>query len=68
MSDTSHPNIWSVASLWRYPVKSLRGEELPNAQITKHGMSGDRTYAILNQETGIKRPPPFALPFPMGRQ
>ncbi len=31
-----------VAELWRYPVKSLRGESLAEAQITPEGIEGDR--------------------------
>jgi len=31
-----------VAELWRYPVKSLRGESLPEAELTDVGVGGDR--------------------------
>ena len=31
-----------VAGLWRYPVKSLRGESLDEAELTELGMVGDR--------------------------
>jgi uncharacterized protein len=31
-----------VAELWRYPVKSLRGESLAEALITAEGITGDR--------------------------
>jgi uncharacterized protein YcbX len=31
-----------VAELWRYPVKSLRGESLPEALVTERGIVGDR--------------------------
>jgi uncharacterized protein YcbX len=31
-----------VAELWRYPVKSLRGESLEEALITEAGIEGDR--------------------------
>jgi len=31
-----------VAELWRYPVKSLRGESLPEAELTDAGIVGDR--------------------------
>ncbi|WP_437738841.1 MOSC domain-containing protein [Sorangium sp. So ce1335] len=39
-------------SLWRYPVKSMQGEELDEAVITDRGVLGDRTYAVLDRETG----------------
>jgi hypothetical protein len=31
-----------VSELWRYPVKSLRGESLPEAYLTEAGIVGDR--------------------------
>jgi MOSC domain-containing protein len=37
-----------IQSLWRYPVKSMRGEALSLAQVTGHGLVGDRAYAILD--------------------
>jgi uncharacterized protein YcbX len=41
----------SLAALWRYPVKSMMGEELNSAIITKNGVLGDRSYALLDTET-----------------
>ena len=38
----------SVASLWRYPVKSMMGEELNAAELTKGGLLGDRAYALVD--------------------
>lgn len=49
-----------VRDLWRYPVKSLRGEPLHAAQVSERGVAYDRGYAILDLETGkiasAKRP------------
>ncbi|MFO1418645.1 MAG: MOSC domain-containing protein [Methylotetracoccus sp.] len=42
----------SVASIWRYPVKSMMGEELNASAITGHGLVGDRVYALVDHETG----------------
>jgi uncharacterized protein YcbX len=42
----------SVASLLRYPVKSMMGEDLGAAQVTAHGLLGDRSYALCDSETG----------------
>jgi uncharacterized protein YcbX len=42
----------SVAALWRYPVKSMRGEELESAEVTGRGLLGDRAYALVDVETG----------------
>ena len=41
-----------VATLWRYPVKSMMGEELNGAEITLGGLLGDRAYALIDVETG----------------
>lgn len=38
--------IGTVESLWRYPVKGMRGEELPEAFMGFSGFYGDRCYAI----------------------
>ncbi len=42
----------TVATLWRYPVKSMMGEELNGADITAGGLLGDRAYALVDVETG----------------
>src|SRR6266540_109231 len=38
--------IGAVESLWRYPVKSMRGEELQEAFVGFPGVYGDRLYAF----------------------
>lgn len=42
----------SVASLWRYPVKSMAGEELDASEVTARGLLGDRAYALVDDEDG----------------
>jgi len=42
-----------VLEIWRYPVKSLRGERLDEAEIGVEGVSGDRRYAIFDLATGF---------------
>ena len=44
--------IGTVVSLWRYPVKSMLGEELNSSYVTERGLLGDRTYAVVDQKTG----------------
>src|SRR5437870_13165498 len=39
-------NIGTVDSLWRYPVKSMRGEELDKAFAGFSGIYGDRLFAF----------------------
>jgi uncharacterized protein len=42
-----------VNELWRYPVKSLQGERLPEAPVTADGLGGDRRYAIFDLGSGF---------------
>ena len=42
----------SVAMVWRYPVKSMMGEQLNDTAVTERGLSGDRVYALIDVETG----------------
>jgi uncharacterized protein YcbX len=35
-----------VTALWRYPVKSMRGESLPSLAIDARGVMGDRFFAL----------------------
>ena len=46
------PPVGSVISLWRYPVKSMMGEELNAADLTQQGLRGDRAYALLDSSDG----------------
>ena len=42
----------SVASLWRYPIKSMLGEELTSTEVTERGLLGDRAYALMDSVDG----------------
>jgi len=42
----------SVAALWRYPVKSMMGEELNSCEVTGRGLLGDRQFAVVDRSTG----------------
>ncbi len=42
----------SVVSLWRYPVKSMVGEELNASAVTARGLLGDRAYALVDRSDG----------------
>ncbi|MEK2495104.1 MOSC N-terminal beta barrel domain-containing protein [Kitasatospora purpeofusca] len=35
-----------VAALYRYPVKSMRGERIDAVDVTRHGLVGDRQWAV----------------------
>jgi uncharacterized protein YcbX len=52
MSSVVQIELGSVASLWRYPVKSMQGEELNAAEVTERGLLGDRAYALVDSSDG----------------
>jgi uncharacterized protein YcbX len=37
-----------VKEIWRYPVKSMAGETLDAADISEHGIDGDRIIQVRN--------------------
>jgi uncharacterized protein len=45
-------SVGSIKALWRFPVKSMRGEKLEAADLTERGLVGDRAYALIDTETG----------------
>jgi uncharacterized protein YcbX len=45
-------NVATVTAIWRYPVKSMIGEELDASAVTEQGLLGDRAYALVDAETG----------------
>ena len=49
--DSSEP-VGTIRALWRFPVKSMRGEELDAADLGDGGIVGDRAFAIRDRETG----------------
>ena len=44
--------VGAVAALWRYPVKSMMGEELNSCEVTDRGLLGDRQFAVVDRATG----------------
>ncbi len=45
-------DLGAVASIWRYPVKSMMGEELDAAEVADRGLLGDRAYALVDSSDG----------------
>jgi uncharacterized protein YcbX len=41
-----------VTEIWRYPVKSMRGERLDAAEVGRDGVEGDRRFGVLDLERG----------------
>jgi uncharacterized protein len=54
--------LGNVDSLWRYPVKSMRGEELDRAFIGFSGVYGDRLFAFKSSAS------PKGFPYLTGRE
>jgi len=44
--------VGTVVGLWRYPVKSMLGEQVAVAEVGDKGLIGDRGYALLDTRTG----------------
>jgi uncharacterized protein YcbX len=45
--------VGTVEELWRYPVKSMAGERLQEAEVSWHGLAGDRRWAFVQE--GLER-------------
>ena len=41
----------TVAELWRYPVKSMKGERIDASDVGDLGLHGDRKYAVIDVAT-----------------
>jgi uncharacterized protein YcbX len=54
--------VGKVESLWRYPVKSMRGEEITQSYLGFSGVYGDRLYAFHDKSA------PEGFPFLTGRE
>jgi MOSC domain-containing protein len=48
----SQTAVGSTLSLWRYPVKSMMGEELNASEVAQGGLWGDRAYALIDGADG----------------
>jgi uncharacterized protein YcbX len=48
----SSERVGTIQALWRYPVKSMQGEELDAVDLRDGGVVGDRAYALRDKETG----------------
>jgi MOSC domain-containing protein len=51
-SPSAHAGDAWVVGLWRYPVKSMMGEELNAAEVAERGLVGDRQFAVIDPATG----------------
>ncbi len=54
MFSSSDPTVVGrVAGIWRYPVKSMAAEPLAEAEVSWHGLAGDRRWAFVRD--GLER-------------
>ena len=44
--------VGTIEALWRFPVKSMRGEQLDAIEVSAAGLAGDRAYALIDATTG----------------
>lgn len=44
--------IGTVAEIWRYPLSACPGEQLETSDLTAHGLTGDREWAVSDSATG----------------
>jgi uncharacterized protein len=49
---TMAEQVGTIAALWRFPVKSMLGEELDATEMSSSGLAGDRAYALIDAATG----------------
>jgi MOSC domain-containing protein len=51
---TEHPDgvVGAAVSLWRYPVKSMLGEEINASLVGPAGLLGDRAFALVDAADG----------------
>jgi len=49
---TNNLTVGSISGIWRFPVKSMKGERIEAADLTARGLLGDRSYALVDKESG----------------
>lgn len=48
--------VGTIEALYRYPVKSMRGQAISTGRIWWHGLEGDRRYAFVRGDTASNFP------------
>jgi uncharacterized protein YcbX len=53
MSTTDSVRLATVAELWRYPVKSMRGERCDVLNVSMQRCEGDHLFGVLDETSGM---------------
>ena len=48
--------IGTIESTWRYPVKSMQGEQVDDVFVAYTGVMGDRVYAVRSSKASPEFP------------
>ena len=48
----ANPTAGYIQEIWRYPVKSMRGQRLDSTEVGSNGVRGDRGWALRDDVTG----------------
>lgn len=51
MNLASGDSVGSIKRLWRFPVKSMLGEEVESAEVVWSGFYGNRSYALVDSQS-----------------
>jgi uncharacterized protein YcbX len=47
--------VGRVEQIWVYPVRSLAGTTVPAAEVTGHGLAGDRAWTVVGDDDRVVR-------------
>jgi uncharacterized protein YcbX len=47
--------VGRVEQIWVYPVRSLAGTDVPAAEVTPHGLAGDRAFTVVGDDDRVVR-------------
>ncbi|MCH9696204.1 MAG: MOSC N-terminal beta barrel domain-containing protein [Gammaproteobacteria bacterium] len=50
---TAQTSVMELLEIWRYPVKSMQGEQLEQAHAGPGGIAGDRHWAVIDAKSGV---------------
>jgi len=50
MTTRTERSFATVAQLWLFPVKSMAGTRVDTAEVTSHGLAGDRSWAVVDSD------------------